>query len=67
MEPYILEMQKNMADKVTIIRIDVDQNKTLATQLKIDQLPTLALYHTTKGIWKKTGFISEQDLKKQLQ
>lgn len=67
MEPYILQMQKDMADKVTIIRIDVDQNKTLATQLKIDQLPTLALYHTTKGIWKKTGFISEQDLKKQLQ
>ncbi len=67
MEPYILEMQKDMADKVTIIRIDVDQNKTLATQLKIDQLPTLALYHTTKGLWKKTGFISEEDLKKQLQ
>lgn len=67
MEPFILKMQKDMADKVTIIRIDVDKNKTLATQLKIDQLPTLALYHTTKGLWKKTGFISEKDLKEQLQ
>jgi thioredoxin len=67
MEPYILKMQAEMSDKITVIRIDVDKNKTLAIQLKIDQLPTLALYHTTKGLWKKTGFISEKDLKKQLQ
>jgi thioredoxin len=67
MEPYILKMQKEMADKVVIIRIDVDKNKTLATQLKIDQLPTLVIYENKAVQWKNTGLISEQDLKKQLQ
>ncbi|PIF31271.1 thioredoxin [Flavobacterium sp. 9] len=67
MEPYLLKMQKEMADKVVIIRIDVDKNKTLATQLKIDQLPTMVLYEN-KAVQKKLiGFISEKDLKKQLQ
>ena len=67
MEPFLLTMQKDMADKVTIIRIDVDKNKTLATQLKIDQLPTIVLYENKAVQWKTTGFISEEDLKKQLQ
>ncbi|MFH6995722.1 thioredoxin domain-containing protein [Flavobacterium sp. FlaQc-48] len=67
MEPFILKMQKEMADKVIIIRIDVDKNKTLATQMKIDQLPTIVLYENKAVQWKNTGFISEKDLKKQLQ
>lgn len=67
MEPYILKMQKEQTNKITIIRIDVDKNKNLATQLKIDQLPTLILYENQKEKWKNIGFISEQDLKKQLQ
>jgi thioredoxin len=67
MEPFLLKMQKEMADKVVIVRIDVDKNKTLATQLKIDQLPSLFLYEN-KAVQKKLiGFISEEDLKKQLQ
>ncbi|MDR7208861.1 thioredoxin domain-containing protein [Flavobacterium piscis] len=67
MEPYLLKMQKEMADKVTIIRIDVDKNKTLATQMKIDQLPIVVLYENHEVKWKNLGYISEQDLKKQLQ
>ena len=67
MEPYILKMQKEMADKVTIIRIDVDKNKTLANELKINGLPALFLYENKAIKWQTTGLISEQDLKKQLQ
>lgn len=67
MEPYLLKMQKEMANKVTIIRIDVDENKTLATQLKIDQLPIVILYQNHEVKWKNVGYISEEDLKEKLQ
>ncbi|MCV9930547.1 thioredoxin domain-containing protein [Flavobacterium sp. LS1R49] len=66
MSPYLTKMQKELADKVVIIRIDVDQNKTLVKDMKIDQLPTLLLYENKEVKWKNTGFISEADLKKQL-
>ncbi|OUL61295.1 thioredoxin domain-containing protein [Flavobacterium sp. AJR] len=66
MTPYLTKMQKELADKVVIIRIDVDQNKTLVKDMKIDQLPTLLLYENKEVKWKNTGFISEADLKKQL-
>lgn len=67
MTPYLLKMQKEMANKVTIVRLNADENKTLISQLKIDELPTLFIYKDNKILWKHSGFISEEDLTKQLQ
>ena len=66
MEPFVLKMQKDLADKVTIVRLNADENKTLLAQLNIDVLPTLLLYQNKKVIWQHSGFISEADLKKHL-
>ncbi|WP_395050095.1 rhodanese-like domain-containing protein [Flavobacterium sp.] len=67
MAPYLDKMQKEMADKLVIIRLDADENKTLISEMKIDELPTLILYQNKEIIWKNSGYISEEDLKKQLQ
>jgi len=67
MTPYILQMQKDLADKVTIVRLNADENKTLISEMKISELPTLLLYENKEVKWKHSGFISEEDLKKQLQ
>jgi thioredoxin len=67
MAPYILQMQKDLANNVTIIRLNADENKTLMAELKISELPTLLLYENAAVKWKHSGFISEDDLKKQLQ
>jgi thioredoxin len=67
MEPYILKMQKEMTDKVVIIRLNADENKTIMQELKISELPTLLLYENKVIKWQKSGFVSEEDLKTQLQ
>lgn len=67
MSPYLLKMQKEMADKVVIIRLNADENPTLIKEMKILELPTLILYENKVIKWKNSGFISEEDLKKQLQ
>ena len=67
MAPYVLQMQKDLVDKVVIIRLDADKNKTLISEMKISELPTLLLYENETVKWKHSGFISENDLKKQLQ
>lgn len=66
MAPYILQMQKDLADTVTIIRLNADENKTLIAKMEISELPTLLLYDNKEVKWKHSGFISEEDLKKQL-
>lgn len=66
MAPYLLKMQKELADKVLIVRLNADENKTLLKNLKIDELPVLILYENKELIWRHAGFLSEEDLKKQL-
>ena len=66
MEPFILKMQKENSDKVVIVRLNADENKTIMNELKIEELPTLLLYENKNLKWKSSGFVSEDDLKKQI-
>ena len=66
MTPYILKMQTEMKDQIAIIRLDADENKTLMESLKLDGLPVILIYENGKEVWRNTGFISEEDLKKHL-
>lgn len=66
MAPYLLKMQKELVDKVVIVRLNADENKTLLKNLKIDELPVLILYENKELKWRHAGFLSEEDLKKQL-
>ena len=67
MSPYLEKMKKEMSDKVVIIQLNADENPTLIKEMKILELPTLLIYENKEIKWKHTGYISEEDLKKQLQ
>jgi thioredoxin len=66
MNPYILKFQTEMKDKIKIVQLDADENKTILEQLKLDALPTIIIYEKGKEVWRNVGYISEEDLKKQL-
>jgi thioredoxin len=66
MKPYITKMQEDLKDKIKIVRLDADENKSLLENMKIDGLPTIIIYENGKETWRNIGFISEEDLKKQL-
>lgn len=66
MAPFIEKMKEELKDKVIIIKIDADANKSLCQELQIEGLPTLILYKDKKEVWKNLGFISEEDLRKKL-
>ena len=67
MAPYIAKMQKEESDNVVIIRLDADKNKTLMESMKISVLPTLYVYNKGEKKWEHSGFVSEEDLRKQIQ
>jgi thioredoxin len=66
MNPYILKFQTEMKDKIKIVQLDADENKTIVEQLKLDALPTIIIYEKGKEVWRNVGYISEEDLKKHL-
>jgi thioredoxin len=65
MTPYLLKMQKELGEKIVIIRLDADQNKSLLSEMKISELPTLLLYENKQLKWQHSGYINETDLRKQ--
>ena len=66
MKPYLTKMQDEYKDKISIVRLDADKNKTLVDLLKLETLPVIIIYENGKESWRNTGFISEEELKKHL-
>lgn len=66
MAPYLNEMQNTMSDKVVIVRIDADKNVELCKQLKVDALPTIYVYKNNAKTFEHIGFLSKEDLIKEL-
>ena len=67
MEPYLLKMQQELKGKINLVRLNADENKTIIDELKLDGLPIIIIYENQKEIYRHFGFLSETDLKKQLQ
>ncbi|MBF2709861.1 thioredoxin domain-containing protein [Flavobacterium soyangense] len=67
MKPYLEEIANNMKDKVEVIRINADDNQKLCKELNIDALPVLKLFKNKELTWSNVGFITKDDVLKQLQ
>lgn len=66
MKPYLLKLQEELKGKTSLIMLDADENKTLLESMKITSLPVILIYENGKEVWKNIGFLSEEDLRKQL-
>ncbi|MCB9252864.1 MAG: thioredoxin [Flavobacteriales bacterium] len=66
MKPYLEEIEKEHPDKVKVLRIDIDQNPSLAELLQIDAIPVLMLFKEQASIWTNVGFIEKTDVLKKI-
>jgi thioredoxin len=67
MKPYLEAIAKEMPDKVTVIRIDVDENQALAKAMKIEGLPVIQIYKNKAMTWSHLGYLTKDDIEKELQ
>jgi len=65
MKPSLDEISTEYAAHVTVIRIDVDKNPTIAKEMNIEGLPTIHLYKKNALIWQKLGFVSKEEMVEQ--
>lgn len=66
MAPYLNKMQDELKGKISLIKLDADENKTLLETMKLDGLPVILIYENGKETWRHLGYLSEEDLRKQL-
>lgn len=60
MKPYLDEISIEMKDKVTVVRINADENPELCKKLGIDGLPVLQVYKANKLTWTYKGYIEKE-------
>lgn len=63
MEPMLNELAKEYAGKVEIVRVNVDQQKQLAVQLGIDEIPVMKLYKKGVLVQQFIGYTPKEKLK----
>jgi thioredoxin len=67
MKPYLDEISKEMGEKVTVIRINADENPALCKELHVDALPVLQIYKKGKQTWTFEGYIEKALVVKELE
>lgn len=65
--PFLDELATEYKGKALVQKIDVDENKALAEEMKIQALPLLVLYKDSKEIWRANKFVDKAGLKAELE
>lgn len=66
MEKVIKEAVSELGDKITIMKINIDQNKQAALSFSVRSIPHYILFRKGKILWRKGGIIPKRDLITQL-
>ncbi len=62
MKPILEEVKKQVGDRFTILKIDVDKNRALATYYGIQSVPTLIIFKKGKPEWRQSGVMQARNL-----
>ncbi len=61
--PIVEELAKEYKDKVNFVKVDVDQNKELASKYNIMSIPTLAIFRNGQVVAQTAGAGSKESLR----
>lgn len=66
MKPLVDAVEEVFKEDMEVLKIDTDENKTLASYFRIRSVPTFILFSSGKEIWRKSGLISKRELKEMI-
>ena len=65
--PILADLKSDLGDGVRIFKIDVDSNQALASENKVQSIPTLMIFQNGELKWRETGVQSKAKLKSVLE
>jgi thioredoxin 1 len=62
MSPILKQVKDSLGERVSIIKIDVDKNKGLASKYQVRGVPTLLLFKKGKQVWRQSGVLKKDEI-----
>ena len=62
MSPILKQVKDSLGETVSIIKIDVDKNQSLAAKYQVRGVPTMMLFKNGKQLWRKSGVLQKDDI-----
>jgi len=63
MPPILKELKEMAGDSVTILKLDIDRNPTVAAAFQVLSVPTLILFKRGEQKWRQSGVTDARHLK----
>lgn len=60
--PVLKEVKDELGEKVKIIKIDVDQNQSLANKFQVRGVPTMMLFKNGEMVWRQSGLVPKDQI-----
>ena len=61
--PIVEELAKEYEGKVNFVKVDVDQNKELASKYNIFSIPTLVIFRNSQLVSQAAGAVSKESIR----
>ncbi|MEN8703898.1 MAG: thioredoxin [Polaribacter sp.] len=62
MTPILKEVKADLKETISIIKIDVDKNQSLAAKFQVRGVPTFILFKEGKQVWRQSAMLQKNDL-----
>lgn len=62
MTPILKEVKDVLKERVSIIKIDVDKNQSIASKYQVRGVPTMLLFKKGKQVWRQSGILKKEEL-----
>ena len=66
MKPILDQLKTNIGDTAKIVKIDVDKNPKIASDYKVQVVPTLIIFKDGEIKWRESGVIQANQLEQLL-
>ncbi len=60
--PILEDVKKRVGDEANIIKVDIDANRELAMQYRVQSVPTLIMFKNGEAVWRAVGVQQAEQL-----